>query len=63
MPGGVRPTGDPGTPTTGNPIRLPGELDPLTAHRTRTNTRISFEPIGYDSEGAPLYAWQLEDER
>lgn len=35
--------------------------DPLTAHRTRTNTRTPLEPIGYDSEGAPLYVWQLYD--
>lgn len=40
-----------------------GQLDPVTAHRTRTNTRTSLEPIGYDGEGAPLYAWQLDDER
>jgi hypothetical protein len=35
----------------------------LFAHRTRTNTRTLLEPIGYDGEGAPLYAWQLDDER
>lgn len=63
MTGGVQPTGHPESPTAGVPIRLPGPLDPLSAHRTRTNTRISFEPIGYDSDGAPLYAWQLDDDQ
>jgi hypothetical protein len=64
MPEGVAPgAGYPDSPQTGTPIRLPGPLDPLTAHRTRTNTRISLEPIGYDSHGAPLYAWQLDDEQ
>jgi hypothetical protein len=51
------PTGDPLWQTAPRP------LDPVTAHRTRTNTRTSLEPIGYDGEGAPLYAWQLDDER
>lgn len=64
MAGGASLTpGHPDYTQTGDPIRIPGPLDPLSAHRTRTNTRISFEPIGYDSEGAPLYAWQLDDER
>lgn len=45
------------------PVTAVGQLDPMTAHRTRTNTRTSLEPIGYDGEGAPLYAWQLDDER
>lgn len=35
--------------------------DPLTAHRTRVNSRTPLEPIGYDSEGAPLYWWQVMD--
>jgi hypothetical protein len=64
MAGGASQTaGYPDPRQPGEPIRLPGPLDPLTAHRTRTNTRISFEPIGYDSEGSPLYPWQLDDER
>jgi hypothetical protein len=52
-------------PPAGGPLRQTGPrpLDPVTAHRTRSNTRTSLEPIGYDSEGAPLYAWQLDDER
>lgn len=33
----------------------------LTAHRVRTNSRISLHPIGYDSNGAAIYPWQLED--
>jgi len=45
------------------PVTPVDPLDPVTAHRTRTNTRTSLEPIGYDGEGAPLYAWQLDDER
>jgi hypothetical protein len=62
MPGGVvAATGYPEPPQTGPPIRLPGPHcpDPDSAHRTRT----SLEPIGYDSQGAPLYAWQLDVER
>jgi hypothetical protein len=55
--------GYPDSANTGGPIRLPSSLDPLTAHRTRTNTRISLEPIGYDSDGAPLYAWQLNTQQ
>ncbi|ROP65646.1 hypothetical protein [Curtobacterium sp. ZW137] len=55
--------GYPGPQRTGDPVQIPGPLDPLTAHRTRTNTRISFDPISYDSEVSPLYAWQLDDER
>ena len=47
----------------GYPVAQPTPVDPVTAHRTRTNTRTSLEPIGYDGEGAPLYAWQLDDER
>jgi hypothetical protein len=47
--------------STGYPdARVPA---PDCGHRTRTNTRTSIEPIGYDSQGAPLYAWQLEDEQ
>jgi hypothetical protein len=53
-----------GAPVAGAAPRHPLDpLDPVAAHRTRTNTRTSLEPIGYDSEGAPLYAWQLDDER
>lgn len=48
---------------TATPVTTIGPPDPVTAHRTRTNTRTPLEPIGYDSEGAPLYAWQLDDER
>ena len=46
--------------TTGHPdTRLP-QAD--CTHRTRTNTRAPLEPIGYDTNGAPIYAWQLTDE-
>ncbi len=48
---------------TDTPVTAVGQPDPVTGHRTRTNTRTSLEPIGYDSEGAPLYAWQLDDEQ
>lgn len=48
---------------TASPATAAGQSEPMTAHRTRTNTRTSLEPIGYDGEGAPLYAWQLDDER
>ncbi|NII42124.1 hypothetical protein E9228_002782 [Curtobacterium flaccumfaciens] len=49
----------------GVPTRLPVPRfpDPDCAHRTRVNSRTSLEPIGYDGEGAPLYAWQVDDER
>lgn len=49
-----------GTVSPVTPVGLP---DPTTTHRTKTNTRTSLEPIGYYGEGAPLYAWQLDDER
>lgn len=35
--------------------------DSISAHRVRTNSRIPLEPIGYDSEGAPLWPWQVMD--
>jgi hypothetical protein len=40
---------------------LGASIDADFAHRTRTNTRIPLEPIGYDSEGAPLWPWQVMD--
>jgi hypothetical protein len=66
MPGGAGITaGYPEPPRTGVPTRTGTARfpEPDATHRTRTNTRTSLEPIGYDSEGAPLYAWQLDDER
>lgn len=35
--------------------------DALSSHRTRTNTRTPLEPIGYGSDGAPLWPWQVLD--
>lgn len=61
MTGGAQPAANPETPPTGCPSPPPGPTDPLSAHRTRTNTRIPLEPIGYDSEGAPLWPWQVLD--
>lgn len=61
MTGGALTTGYPDTPPTGHPSPPPGPTDPLCAHRTRTNTRIPLELSGYDSEGAPLWPWQVLD--
>ncbi len=46
---------------TESPVTAVGQSDPMAAHRTRTNTRTPLEPIGYDSEGAPLWPWQVMD--
>jgi hypothetical protein len=29
---------------------------------TPGHTPVALEPIGYDSQGSPLYSWQLNDE-
>jgi hypothetical protein len=66
MSGGAsREAGCPGARHAGAPIRLPGSRlpEPGPTHDARTDTHTSLEPMGFGSEGAPLHAWQLYDER
>lgn len=63
QPGTPQPTRTPSPDREPRRSRSGGADVDLFAHRTRTNTRTLLEPIGYDSEGAPLYAWQLNDDR
>lgn len=34
-----------------------------TPDSTPVDTTVPLEPIGYDSQGSPLYSWQLNNEQ